>query len=180
MERTGAPRAATRRVQRLACAGDKARTEFDRAPRAVESRAQLRPAVEQLTELARSVAEEISRLPGHGGALGVKFIRIHARAGARAVSLYDKAMSTAKEESTAKTAPVASRKNKLTGEPVELYDAEARGSRFAPEGGRWVTYCVAHGTHGNHRTKASALLEMATLAWCDECMARVAALIEVE
>lgn len=180
MEATGARDESTRQVQRMACGVDNAMTRFDREPDVDENRMKLRECTETLTLFARSVANEISRYPGRAGTLGVKQIRNYAQDGDRAIKMFDEAMTRARSNGKRTTSLVLSRKNRITGETIELHDAEVEGCMFDPSGGRWITYCVAHGTLCNHRTKALASAGMTVPEWCEECMERVRALIEVE
>lgn len=59
-----------------------------------------------------------------------------------------------------------------TGNVAVLIDTHHRGGDWVDgTDGRWVTICDTHNTTCNHATRAIAYSHMATMDWCEECMA---------
>lgn len=175
----------TRHIQSLACAGDRARTGFDREPRARATGQQLREATAALMQFTRSFADAFGRMPGYGGAFSIRGLRRWSNMAETAIQRYDEVMSQQRTKKMSQnngdgqqSSLVTSRKNRITGETIELHDAEAQGSMFDAAGGRWVTYCTAHHTLCNHRTRKLAESHMTVPEWCEECQARVKELVE--
>lgn len=63
----------------------------------------------------------------------------------------------------------SSHRSRVTGTPMEVYDTSHPDNVFDPDGGRWVTYCVEHGTICNHETLALARWHAPSGDWCEEC-----------
>lgn len=65
---------------------------------------------------------------------------------------------------------VEKRRNRQNLGLYELHDARIHPDYAEEEGGRWVTFCVGHGTFCQHQTRRLASAFLAVPAdWCEEC-----------
>lgn len=68
---------------------------------------------------------------------------------------------------------VATRRNRFTGLPVSVYNAEQAGM-----GEGWVTVCETHGQLIQHDSLSQAMTHMAVPEWCEFCQTNVIAKVK--